>query len=64
MDLVDCGVDVGSVGRVPSCLLGEVGDYHADPAEDHQEDGNVDVVDEETSLACPLETPVHRISAE
>lgn len=64
VDLVHCRVDARRVGRVPSPLLAKMGDYHADPAEHNQQNRNVYVVNEKTSLACPLKTPVHRVSTE
>ena len=41
-----------------------VGNYQQYPAAEDQNYWNVAIVDEETGLACPLETPVHCVCAE
>ena len=41
-----------------------IGNDQQNPAGDDQENRNVAVIDEETSLPCSLESPIHRISTE
>ena len=64
VDLVDGGVDVRCVFRVPTLLFGAVGEDDCEPAQANQEHRHVDIVNEETGLACPLEAPVHGVSRE
>ena len=64
MHLVCNSKYLGSVARVPMATFALIGNDQQNPAGDDQENRNVAVIDEETSLPCSLESPIHRISTE
>jgi hypothetical protein len=61
---MDRRVDEGRVCTVPPLCLCAVDHQNSEPAKRNQKHGNVNVVNEETRLPRPLETPMHIVSAE
>ena len=64
MDFVGGRVYLSRMSAVPMHVLTLVSHKQHHPAEKYEKDRDVTIVDEKTGLTCPLEPPVHGVSAE